>query len=262
MPQSPRLAISACMFKIGFLTLLVFSVLPVLLVPGVGEGMFARTNPSVPVPQPSPTLIVQNQPQSPLVISAPRYVSNPQGPEIALDVTNVSSKKIRAFAIKQVVGQGVSAQSSVYLINLDLSLSELPPNYSKTHYSTFEQSSGLENLVSLAVDYVQFADGTSWGDDSAKSAERVAGQRAAGEILTSKLTASLDSIEAENVQSLLRFEAANLEPKQEASDEWKVGFRTGLQAVLTRLIRAEKIGGLAKVHSELRLLYERFKTDR
>ncbi len=214
---------------------------------------------SMPAVQPqAPTIVARNEPGSPLVISAERQLAKTeQAPEIAFNVTNVTNKTITAFAIKLEVASGSRLVTEVSLHNLELSATDLPPNRSLSNFDTYENLSSEQHRVTLSVDYVQFSDGKRWGLDSVKSAERIAGQRAAIEIFTTRLAGIIRGTNAKDLANVLE-SMANIEPPPQHSEEWNDGFRGATRSVSNRLKRANQAGGLGQVHTEL----SRFATKR
>jgi hypothetical protein len=247
-------------FRVGALSMLIFCLV-----------IFTRKNTSARMT--AVELVVQNSTQkepailtagndvgSPLVVSSPRTVpSDPQSPEIELSFTNVSGKAIRAFAIKQNVEAGEARRSSVALYNLDLSNSELQPNQSLNEFSTYEVLSEKRHTITLSVAYVVFTDATSWGTDSFDSAQRIAGERAAGYLFCKGLLKDLNASDPTDVLSTIDAVAAKIEPPVDRSEEWKQGFRLGRISLIRRLKDAQNKRGLIQVNLELHQLAERFK---
>lgn len=214
----------------------------------VGLGL-AQSKPAF---QPeAPIIVSRNEPGSPLVISAERQLAKTeQDPEIAFNVTNVTNRTITAFAIKLEVASGSRVVNTVSLSNLELSATDLPPNRSLSKFDTYENVSNSQHRVTLSVDYVQFSDGQKWGSDSAKSAERVSGQRAAVETLTARLPGIIRATNANDLGNVLE-SVADIEPPSQHSDEWNDGFRKATRSVANRLKRANQAGGLGQVNTEL-----------
>jgi hypothetical protein len=214
----------------------------------IGLGM-AQSKPAL---QPeAPIIVSRNEPGSPLVISAERQLAKTeQAPEIAFNVTNVTIKTITAFAIKLEVASGSAIVNTVSLSNLELSATDLPPNRSLSKFDTYENVSNSEHRVTLSVDYVQFSNGQRWGSDSAKSAERIDGQRAAVETLTARLPGIIRATSVNDLGNVLE-SVADVEPPPQHSDEWNDGFRKATRSIANRLKRANQAGGLGQVNTEL-----------
>ena len=199
----------------------------------------------------APIIVARNESNSPLVISAERLIAKTeQAPEVAFNVTNVTNKTIVAFAIRLDVASGSTVVSSVSLDNLELSATNLLPNRSLARFDTYENLSDAQHRVTLSVDYVEFSDGKTWGLDSTKSAERVAGQRAAIEALTTRLTGIIRGANANDMANVLE-SMASLAPPPQHSDEWNDGFQGAARSLTNRLKRANRAGGLGQVNSEL-----------
>lgn len=223
----------------------------------------ASKKPVIPSPvQPQrPTVTAQTQPGAPLVISSPRIVSwDGQEVEVAMDLVNVSSKPIRAYAIKQGLEGEETHSGQVMFTSLDLTNSStLKPNQLTTNFDVYQISSAKEDHVIFFVDYVEFSDGTKWGLDSANFAEHSAGQRAAAYILTKRLLKILNSGNPADVMTAIEMGATNIEPPSGRSSEFKEGFRVSCKSFERRLKRAQGKGGLNQVDQELRKFGQRFK---
>jgi hypothetical protein len=219
----------------------------------VGMGMAQST----PAFQPqAPIIVARNEPNSPLVISADRQLAKTeQAPEVMFNVTNVTNKIVTAFAIKLDVMADSKVVSTIYLTNLALSATDLPPNGSQGQGVTYENLSNSQHRVTLSLDYLQFSDGKRWGSDSGKSAERVAGQRAAVETLTTRFAGTIRVANANDLPNVLE-SMTTLEPPPQHSDEWSDGFRSAIRSVTNRLKRANKAGGSGQVNSE----FDRLRT--
>ena len=227
-----------------------FSLVLVLRQDGqVGLGMAQQPMPSFQAP--APVVVARNEPNSPLVISAEHLLSKTeQAPELMFNVTNVTNKTITAFAIRLDVASGSKVDSSVYLINLELSATDLPPNASLNEGGTYDNFSNSQHRVTLSVDYVQFSDGKRWGVDSTKSAEKIAGQRAALETLMTRFPRLIRGANASDLSNILE-SMTTIDPPLQHSDEWNYGFRSATRSIANTLKRANQAGGLAQVNLEL-----------
>ena len=215
----------------------------------VGLGMAQQPMQSFQAP--APVIVARNDPNSPLVISAEHLLAkSEQAPEVVFNVTNVTNKTITAYAIRFDVASGSKVDTSVTLIDLELSAIDLPPNRSRDQADTYENFSNSQHRVTLSVDYVEFSDGKSWGVDTTKSAEKVAGARAAIETLRMRFAGIIRSATANDLPEILE-SMATIELPAEHSDSWNFGFRSGTRSLTNRLKRANQAGGLAEVNSEL-----------
>jgi hypothetical protein len=242
-----------------FLALGVLSLCFIIVSRSSGDTPLAKAILSQWTPQAKvPTLTTQNQPDSPLTISALRTVSQDgQNLEVSMELINVSKKPIRAYAVKQ----SVEGDGSGQVIFTSLEANNKPamgPNQISTNFDTYQMSSVTAEHVIFSVDYVEFSDGTKWGSDSGKSAERSEGLRAGSYVLSHRLLAILDKGNPNDVLDAIDKGAANIEPPTGRSDEWKEGFRFACKSIEERVKRAQKKGQLVQ---DLRQFSERFTRD-
>jgi hypothetical protein len=230
---------------------------------GSSLGPSAETS-AAPAQTQEPTITVEVQADAPLAItsvaSAGRMAPDSQFVEFGFYVINVSPKPIRAYAIRQEISaSGTKLGGGVALYNPQLANSVLRPNQSTFIGDTSTVTSGKKNIITLAVDFVEFSDGTKWGADSVRSSERAAGQRAGAYIVSQRLLQVLNTGKAEDVMHAIEDGTANTEPPADRSQEWKEGFRGARVAVLNRLKRIKEDRGLRELERELRRLGETFK---
>lgn len=208
----------------------------------------------------APVVLAETQLGAPITISAAHPTSlNPKDDEITFIVTNVSLKAIAAFAVRQDVEVGGVSQRTVALLHLELSNRLLKPNESLVQYSTYFARSGERHRITLSGQYVLFTDGTTWGIDSDNFTQRLAGQRAAGFLLSRHFLKILQAGNTNDVERALDNDIANLEPPTDRSPEWKEGFRLARNSLIQRLKNAESKGGSARVDNEVRTLAKTFK---
>lgn len=226
-----------------------------------GQVGFSMGQPMPTFQDQAPIIVAHNEPNSPLVISAERQLAKTdQAPELAFNVTNVTSKTITAFAIKLEVISDSKVASTVSLYNLEFSSRDLSPNRSLSEFATYDNLSKSQHRVTLSVDYVEFSGGNGWGLDSAKSAERVAGQRAATDAVATRVIRIIREGNTNDFVNTLE-SMASIDPPAQYSEEWKDGFRLATGAVVQRLKRAHQLGGLVRVNNELSRFATRLSGD-
>jgi hypothetical protein len=212
-----------------------------------------------------PIITVEPQADSPLAItsaaSAGRMGPDSQFVEFGFYLVNVSAKPVRAYAIRQdILVDGIKQGGGVSLHNRQLSNSVLRPSQSIFIGGTSNVAADKKTIISLAVDFVEFSDGTKWGVDSTRSSERAAGQRLAAYMITQRLSQILSAGKAEDVLNAVDSGMANLEPPADLSLDLKAGFQSGRGSILDRLKRSKEKGGLKELERELRRLGETFKS--
>lgn len=173
-------------------------------------------------------------------------------PQLDLVVVNISNKPISAYAIRYDVASGQTPGG------VELSIAVLPrailqPNQSAlTDVGAGELRGDAIDSILVSLDFVEFTDGSTWGADIHKSAEKIAGQRAGARAALQYLlrisqskgsSAILEAIEAEGFDSPI---------PPDHSPEWASGFQSGVGHIKGRLIQAYKEGGVASIESTLR----------
>lgn len=203
---------------------------------------------------PPPRIVVAEQPGSPLLLLS-KYVdsSDPLRPRYGYSVTNVSDKPVRAFAIQERVSVGGGAPT----IHTSLTHSPAVKLFLKPHESRHEEG-GLGSIyqsppdkVELAVDFVEFADGVKWGDDTSKFSEILDGFRAGGKAAIKKYREILVSAGMSGLEQALGSPDLIQPESQPKSVNWTDGFNSGVSTVKSRLSKVKTKGGQEGVKREL-----------
>ena len=202
---------------------------------------------------PPPRIVVAKQPDSPLLILS-TYVdsSNSLSPHYGYSVTNISDKPIRAYAIQE----RVSIDAGAPIISTTWTNSPAVKLFLKPHESRQEDGGQGRTYnsppvkVELTVDFVEFADGTRWGDDAGKYGEMLDGERAGGKAAMKKYreilaTKGIGELEQELANSTL------IQPETPKSVDWNNGFSVGVNRVKRRLKEAQIKGGQNEIKREL-----------
>lgn len=145
---------------------------------------------------------------------------------------NVSDKPIRAYTVRLFHGEfknnnGMTSFS--YPVNLGL-LSSYQFRNGDIGEGGYQK---IPENIKIAVDFVEFADGSIWGEDISKSAEQLAGLRAGAE-------ASLEYLKNINKQNGIEAVINSLDeikaaPPEKQSSIWKRGFGMGRMVIRIRL---------------------------
>lgn len=202
------------------------------------------------------------QPDSPLRISVivPQWKISADGKwqmlELSFRLENVSGKPIRAYAIRLSDG-GLKQKGGV----LTFSNITTARGFIQPYQSGVDELGGAGYAVAppnllLAVDFVEFADGSTWGEDVFESASRLAGQRAGAKATLGRLR----EIQAKDgIESLIRTidkEVEQITPPADQKEIWKEGFRTGTATIRERIRRAYKSGGGVAAEIDLKKPYD------
>jgi hypothetical protein len=99
--------------------------------------------------------------------------------EVYFTVTNVGSRPVRAYTVRVVYGVETQEGGGCYLNDIEKRGKILQPGQSAGR-STWRpaQPDNPQPAVELALDFVEFTDGGTWGTDTCQSAERLKGLRA------------------------------------------------------------------------------------
>jgi hypothetical protein len=177
---------------------------------------------------------------------------DPLRPRYGYTITNTVNKPIAAYTIREsaVMPSGllVNATTFIHFPSVDVSLRPYDTKYQEgTSGITYKEP---PKEVRLSVDFVEFVDGSRWGEDSSKSGERMDGKRAGGRAAIKKYRSVLDSGGLKSLQSALS-ESEIVNPDLSASDEWKEGFKSGVNLVRKRLADVKSSGDIQEVRKEL-----------
>jgi len=196
--------------------------------------------------------IAQVQPDSPLKISSMIVKSvDPLEPEVSYMITNTGKKPINAFAVREVVifghaqSEGVDVSNSLFISSIVQPGQSLPGSVEGESYSDAVQS------ITLIIDFVEFTDGTIWGDDKFKSSERLDGQRAGAQAEVERLRKIEKERGAAALASAVAEEETEITPSADKSPAWQNGFSEGVSSEHQRLQRANAKNGSAGIQAEL-----------
>lgn len=229
-----------------------------------GYVSLATSNVSKPMLQPAASPVVSAQPESntPLQISSVSVtLKNPLEPEANFVVTNVSNKPISAYAIRHTVTFGSASSEGATVRNSNSIAAVLQPTHSEPGVFEGEAFSTPVQSINLAVDFVEFTDGKTWGADKFKSAEKLAGQRAGAAALVKHLAKLLETDPGATATAIAENNIEVSSPSGN-SEAWLDGFREGVNFQLGRLRYANEQGGVSGIASELQQPFDASKRGR
>lgn len=206
------------------------------------------------------TIEVKKQEGSPLVITGAYADSGGLRPRYGYSVTNITDKLIRAYTIRHDVlfGKELAQQTGD-----DFRLRVTEDQFLKPNQLVQELEGGYSkyseevNKIVLSVDFVEFADGSTWGDDFSNSAERVAGYcagiRTAAEGYGQKLESNLYDVFSKDIErNAVDFA---LQVDKSKSSFWKDGFINGIGIVRNRISALSQKNGSSAVREEIQKLH-------
>ncbi|HEY0081045.1 MAG TPA: hypothetical protein VGB73_20745 [Pyrinomonadaceae bacterium] len=205
-----------------------------------------------------PIVSIAEQQGVPLLITIERIdTSNPLDPQVNYTLKNLSDKPIRAYTVLEETATSSSKVKNSTIKNITSTAQLLLPNQSRQEM--FGGQSFSDPLLSLilSIDFVEFADGSTWGEDTQHAAENLAGQRAGGRETLKKLRGLFAAQGIEAVKKLIT--QGNIEvvsPLVGQSEKWQYGFKIGHNTILSRLRTAQEKGGSRQLADELQKTFD------
>lgn len=201
-----------------------------------------------------PTVYVQEVPYAPLQVSGETKwaTADQQMFEVYFTVTNVGSRPVRAYTVRVVHGVETQEGGGCYLNNVEKRGKILQASQSVGR-STWRpaQPSDPQPAVELALDFIEFTDGGTWGGDTCQSAERLKGLRAGARVAKAHFKKKLDEKGVDDLVKKLYADDPALAPPEGHSDAWKAGFRGAINSLRERIRQANVEGGLPEVEDAL-----------
>lgn len=215
--------------------------------------------------QQSPTIILARQPDTPLqIISTWIATETPQNFRLMAQVQNQSGKAIRAYAVNSQTASTKQQNGHTQFLNLTQRSTFWQPAEIKTVEVADSQDEPIKT-VTLTIDFVEFADGLTWGPDSANSRDLLAGQRAGAKLTRQRLrqlmqtrgeeAVTLEVQKGDAAQTVDADIAANHSPR------WVEGFRNGAASARRRLSNAIASRDKERIKAELDRPFDTFEEE-
>ncbi|HVG30689.1 MAG TPA: hypothetical protein VM864_13355 [Pyrinomonadaceae bacterium] len=242
MKVSRRLALTVLIIAAGFSTALAWSA-------HVGRKVwsprvFGWRNPLMPEPA------VAGQPGCPLRIEGMRFYSfksllSSVGSVMKFDVKNVSGKAVHSFSLSHHSPDPLDAGS----VGVQPERPLRPGEAQDTSLSARGR-----DRITLAIDFVQFADGSTWYADPPRETVKPEGVRAGAEASLAFLRRILDAKGAAAVMDELpRIHADVMEPDFSTTGAYGIfGFYSGVTNTVVRVEQAHRERGLSGAETLLR----------
>lgn len=199
------------------------------------------------------------QPGSPLQLSNPvpswRTMVNPEGRELNMLVVdfvseNTSSKTISAYTLRIFTGEFNTDRGGVIFSYAFENTGLIKPAQSRSEnigeYGYDEKSKSIK----IAVDFVEFTDGTTWGKDLSDSAQFLAGIRAGTKAVQEHLQKISRQRGLDAVIKALD-ENSEIQMPENQSGNWKKGFETGIKTTKDQIKRVFERDGKKAFEAEL-----------
>ena len=231
------------------MTVLLFAVLLQVVLAGA-----ARPGQQAPPPEP-PQYEIVTQEGAPLRIVSVQTkwaVPDRTGIEIYATVENVGAKPISSYATRNVGGDEGEGGKHCLLISAHSPGKALRPGDSEGRSTWTGVGAGTPAVMRRAVDWVEFTDGATWGEDTCKSAEALAAWRAGAREARRLLREVFASGGADAVLETLKQHGPKVSPPDGHSDAWKAGFLRGVEGYADRVRRADQEWGYTEIEYALR----------
>lgn len=203
-------------------------------------------------------VIIYAQPDSPLRLSNPvpkqEIITDNNGQDYKMMSVefvneNVSGKSIRAYAIRVFEGdfdKDVGMTDFGYATRDSALLKPYQTRIGEIGESSFSEKA---ESIKIAVDFVEFTDGSVWGADITKSAQILAGLRAGAE-------ASLEFLKNINKQNgfeavIKSLDEIKVAPPENQCSQWNRGFRSGTSVIKFRIKKIYETQGKQTAEAEL-----------
>lgn len=170
---------------------------------------------------------------------------------------NVSSKTIRAYTFRQFSGEfdtDLGSVMSAYKLSAEGIFKPNQVSNEQIGGSSFTlidpDSPQIKESSKLAVDFIEFTDGSTWGKDLSNSAQQLAG-------IKTGIKMTLDSLKVSKQQGSIELVIKTLNemkepsPPDEQSEKWKRGFGIGAKTMKSIIKRAFETGGNKGAEIEL-----------
>jgi hypothetical protein len=224
------------------------------------SSYLVRSNPqnthkdeNITIPKSPFQVLVKSQPDSPLLVSLSKTQNFPE-PEIDLLLQNKGDNVIRAYTIGHEVVSSHSKAEGVNFRNL-----RSVENLFQPHQSVAESIEGFTQpnsepieKITVYVDFVEFDDGTTWGQDKSQSAELLAGQRAGARAALEYLNNSKKEGGVSALAKIGKLTTIPITPPPNHSAQWLEGFRSGASIIQNRFQSAINSGNLNEAETVLR----------
>jgi hypothetical protein len=187
---------------------------------------------------------VLDQKDCPLRVSVD-YVDNSalSFQNINFSLQNISTKSVRAYTL---LGDG--KRSGKVVTNFFFTTLFHTLEINTNSFAVERQNITEDETVLLSVDYVEFADGSSWGGDTQAKSIEIAGQRDGVKAAIRRAKNALMNQDANTTDGMIGLLNQDIKeitvdiPPTGQPDEWKKGFQSGFKAVISVLQKIKEQG--------------------
>lgn len=225
------------------------------------QPIFAQQNPQKGAAQEAeseqlPQVAIEVQPGAPMHLSMSKLrwaTPNREILDIYLAVKNIGGLAVRAYATRS----GRPEDGGCFIYNVIAPGKVIRPEESdaRSRFVGVSRASPPK-IIYEAVDFVEFTDGTTWGEDRCEVAQYLAGGRAGGRATIELLRGILKQEGPEAVLQKINNSTLELEPPDDHTERWKSAFREAVKTVIERVRRAYGSEGLTEIETILNKPYD------
>lgn len=214
----------------------------------------APSSPNLPLPK----ALVADQPGAPLALCVPamRWAADGAILDVYIVVRNTGARGVTAYATR-VEYESARSEEGCYRTNV-LSPGKVIQAGQGDDKSRFHGvARGAEvKSVRVSLDFVEFADGTTWGPDVCKTAGKLAAERAGGRRALAELRGLFKSEGPQAVVDVAGACEARFRPPDEYPAALRDDYLSGVRAVCSRVQSSHEREGLNEIGATLRKPYD------
>lgn len=206
-----------------------------------------------------PKASVAEQPDAPLAVSVPEMRLAGEGAilDVYIVVRNTVERGVTAYGTRSEFESAAGRREECYRFNV-LSPGKIILRGQTDGKSRFHGvARGAEpKSVRVSLDFVEFADGPTWGPDACRTAESLAAERRGGGAALEELRRVLKEGGPQAVVEAVRSCEARFAAPEELPERLQEAFRAGAGSVCWRVLRAHEQEGLTEVAATLDKPYD------
>jgi hypothetical protein len=248
----------------SYLPLLSFvTTLSLLLTAFLVTDSFGQTSENTYRNQASLEVEVTEQTDSPLLIVLSNVDNSAESYQIInFTIQNVSSKNIRAYVtLNSFEKSGGASGISTSIFDKPFE----PRNITQDSHTEARANIHSTDKLYLTLDYVEFDDGSSWGKDSEKQSEYIAGTFEGQRNAVIQIKDLLIAQNKNALSDFLKQQPDAVKPpvdESKGTEKWRRGFSSGYKSILFRLKIAYEKNGVEAVAQKLEDMEKSEKTGK
>lgn len=208
---------------------------------------------------PLPKAVIDDQPGAPLVLCVPamRWAADGAILDVYIVVRNEGDRAVTAYGTRAEFESAAGRREECHRFNVLSPGKAIGPGQGDGKSRFLGVAGGAEpKSVRVSLDFVEFADGSTWGGDACKAAESLAAERAAGLATLEELRRLLESGGPQAVVDATRNCETSFGPPEGYAEKLRGAYRAGVQTVCGRVRRSYEQEGLAEIEATLRKPYD------